>query len=316
MKEESVGDSVDPTRTDSCALRDWSQFIADWNPDVHKPVHIHFAPDSGFYAEHGGIVLRSAFQPIFSPEDSRPVGHEALLRASDGAGHSISPETVFARTEELDAAVLLDRVCRMLHVMNFARQNPGEAKLYLNMGSRNLMAVHSGNHGSFFRPLLQMCRVHADAIVLEITESRISDHDRLVEAAASYTKQGFKIAIDDFGARDSNFDRLWMLSPHVVKMDRTLIVKADQDARVRRMLPKLVEIVHELEAEVIFEGIETQAQQAIAREAGTDMVQGFLRARPCATIVKSAVAPMAAASSSLLMYSLAAAQRTQTANLR
>ncbi len=263
---------------------DWSQFIADWNPDSRRAVQIHFDVDFGFCAHHDGIVLRSAFQPIFSATNPSPVGHEALLRATDSLGQSISPERVFERTAKLDDTIFLDRISRMLHVVNFARQNSGDAKLYLNMDGRNLMTVNSGQHGRFFGPLLEMCGLPHEALVLEILESRISDHDRLVEAVAAYTYQGFKIAIDDFGARDSNFDRLWMLSPHVVKMDRSLIVKADQDPRVRRMLPKLVEIVHDLEAAVIFEGIETEIQQAIAREAGTDMVQGFLCARPSATI--------------------------------
>ncbi|WP_342616781.1 EAL domain-containing protein [Rhodoferax sp. GW822-FHT02A01] len=264
--------------------RDLSKFIADWNPNPSRNVRILFDANLGFYAHHCGIVLRSVFQPIFSISKSIPTGHEALLRATDGSGLSISPERVFEQTAGLKDTIFLDRICRMLHVVNFSRQAPGDVNLYLNMDGRNLMTINSGQHGRFFGPLLEMCGLPQRALVLEILESRISDHDRLVEAVSAYTNQGFKIAIDDFGARDSNFDRLWMLSPQVVKMDRALIVKADEDSRVRRMLPKLVEIVHDLEAEVIFEGIETEAQQTIARDAGADMVQGFMHARPSAAI--------------------------------
>jgi EAL domain-containing protein (putative c-di-GMP-specific phosphodiesterase class I) len=262
----------------------WSQFIADWNPDPRRAVQVLFDSDSGFFAQHDGITLRSVFQPIFSATKSIPVGHEALLRATDSSGQSIAPEKVFERAVNLGDTIFLDRISRMLHVVNFARQNRGGTKLYLNMDGRNLMTVNSGQHGRFFGPLLDMCGLPSETLVLEILESRISDHDRLVEAVAAYTHQGFKIAIDDFGARDSNFDRLWMLSPHIVKMDRSLIVKAVDDTRVRRILPKLVEIVHDLEAAVIFEGIETEAQQAIASDSGADMVQGFFWARPSATI--------------------------------
>ncbi len=262
--------------------RDWAQFIAAWNPDPHRVASISFDDTFGFCGHHDGLWLRSAFQPVFSTTSPSPVAHEALLRATDSRGRSVRPDQVFERTTRIEDTVFLDRLCRMLHVANFARQNPGNSKLYLNMDGRNLMTVNSGQHGRFFDPLLAMCGLTHETLVLEIMESRISDHDRLVEAVAAYTRQGFRIAIDDFGARDSNFDRLWMLSPHVVKMDRSLIVHATQDIRVYRMLPKLVEIVHELEAAVIFEGIETDAQHAIAVDAGADMLQGFYRARPAA----------------------------------
>jgi EAL domain-containing protein (putative c-di-GMP-specific phosphodiesterase class I) len=81
-------------------------------------------------------------------------------------------------------------------------------------------------------------------VVLEIVESLVADSTHLIEALESYQKLGYRIAIDDFGSRESNFDRLWNLSPDIVKLDRSLVVQSVVNTRARRVLPKLVEIIH------------------------------------------------------------------------
>ncbi|MEI7432124.1 MAG: EAL domain-containing protein, partial [Betaproteobacteria bacterium] len=68
--------------------------------------------------------------------------------------------------------------------------------------------------------------------------------------------------------------------PDIVKLDRSLIVQATENPRVRRVLPKIVEIVHDLNARVVCEGVETREQHAIALDSGVDLLQGFYYARP------------------------------------
>ena len=46
------------------------------------------------------------------------------------------------------------------------------------------------------------------------------------------------------------------------------------------ILPKLVDIISELGAEVIIEGIETQSQLELAQHAGAQWVQGYFLGHP------------------------------------
>jgi EAL domain-containing protein (putative c-di-GMP-specific phosphodiesterase class I) len=66
----------------------------------------------------------------------------------------------------------------------------------------------------------------------------------------------------------------------VVKLDRTLILQAMSNPMARRILPKVIDIIHELGAVVVCEGIETEDQFKLARESGADLLQGFLLAVP------------------------------------
>jgi EAL domain-containing protein (putative c-di-GMP-specific phosphodiesterase class I) len=236
--------------------------------------------DCGAVGRNGGLRLRSAFQPLFQASDMSAVAHEALLRVQDSCLRSISPEEAFKVPKAPEQIVHFDRLCRTIHAINFVTQARPDAVLYLNVDGRHLLNVHSGAHGSFFETLLGYCGLKPTQVVLEILESRISDIDRLVEAIAAYQQRGYRVAIDDFGCKHSNFDRLWRMSPDIVKLDRSLIVQSTVNPRARQILPKLVDIIHDLGARVVCEGIETVGQHALAVNAGVDMLQGYLYARP------------------------------------
>jgi len=227
-----------------------------------------------------GLQLHSVFQPLFQARTMCPIAYEALLRAQGPGGEVVSPEHAFAYPMTSEEIIYFDRLCRMVHVVNFVRQaNPKEI-LFLNIDGRQLLNVGGGTHGSAFETLLTYCGLKPTQVVLEIVESRIDDLGRLVEAVSDYQQRGYRVAIDDFGCQDSNFDRLWQLSPEFVKLDRSLIVQSMVNPRAKVIFPKLVEIIHDLGAEVVCEGIETTEQHQFAMSSGVDFVQGFYYAMP------------------------------------
>ena len=65
-----------------------------------------------------------------------------------------------------------------------------------------------------------------------------------------------------------------------VKLDRALVVRAEQDRSARQNLDLIVAHARRLEIQVIAEGIETESQMHMCRDAGADFMQGFLFARP------------------------------------
>jgi len=237
----------------------------------------------GYYQN---LVLSSVYQPIVSRSEQNIIGYEALLRAIDPAGNPVAPEDVFRLPRSSEDATYLDRLCRVLHVLNLLRQ-PGQGLsgyLFLNVTPRHLQEL-AGDHGRAFEAILRFFGLTPDKVVLEVLESEIEDIDRLKRAIANYRARGYRIAIDDFGRRHSNFDRLWLLEPDIVKFDRSLLLQAEQDARIRRVLPRLVEIVHELDAKTILEGVENATQMQLALDAGVDWIQGYHLGRPSPDLV-------------------------------
>lgn len=261
-------------------IRQLQSYFEQWNElrDT-RPCTLQF-DDGGAYGHFGDLRLYSVFQPIVSRLDGHTAAHEALLRARSSRNVAITPTAAFALPKTPAAVVHLDRLCRMVHAVNFFLLGEQRGNLFLNVDFRHVLSVESGDHGRTMEMLLGYCGLTPTQVVLEVIESHIDNLALLEQAILAYRRRGFRVAIDDFGAQDSNFDRLWRLTPDVVKIDRTLVVEATRNSRARRILPKIVDIIHELGANVVCEGIETCLQDELARDSGADLLQGFLYGRP------------------------------------
>lgn len=234
------------------------------------------------------IALTSHFQPIFSLAHRRVVGYEALLRGTMPDGTPVSPPELFARCQSVEEQTALDVAACELHAGSFARFPRQAQWLFLNVDAS---IFSSGNAMSASQRLLQVCRQSGLAphqIVVEILETAIDDHVDLEAQVRELKAQGFLLALDDFGAGHSNFDRVFTLAPTLVKLDRSVVVKAAQSQTVRRVTTQMVSLLHECGALVLMEGIERREEAVIALDSDTDFVQGYFFGRPAAQLLPPA----------------------------
>ncbi|EMR12366.1 hypothetical protein MPL1_10542 [Methylophaga lonarensis MPL] len=228
--------------------------------------------------EYQGLTLSSHFQPIFSISHRRPVGYEGLLRASTDSGALIPPPAVLVLPNNSKENLELDRACRQLHLQNFARQETGDCWLFLNLNSQCLVTEQPD--AGFMNRLFETTGIHPSRLVIEILESEITDRSYLKQLIKHFRSLGCLIAIDDFGAGHSNFDRIWELEPDIVKIDRSLVQEAGKSSRVERILTGIVSLIHEAGSLVVLEGVETRREALVSIAANADMVQGFYFAKP------------------------------------
>ncbi|MBC7939920.1 MAG: EAL domain-containing protein, partial [Chitinophagaceae bacterium] len=169
----------------------------------------------------GGCTLRSAFQPIYSFAHQRLIGHEALLRATDPGGLPVSPQTMFARCNGTEELRRLDEACRSLHARSFSLGVDSAQWLFLNVDASAFASQPDASASA--APMREaVCRAGLlpSQIVIELLETALPDGPEF-EAWTGLLKQaGFIVALDDFGAGHSNFDRVFRLRPHIVKLDR------------------------------------------------------------------------------------------------
>lgn len=226
----------------------------------------------------GEWQLASHFQPIVSLSHQRIIGHEGLLRATTGDGRAVSPLAVIAAAQERGELIALDRIARLLHVVN----RPAGADHWLFLNVHPEVFVDAVAKNGFMADLLAHQAMSAGDIVIEVLEDSIRDEIRFVETVERLREEGFLIALDDFGAGHSNFDRVWTVRPEIVKLDRSFAVRMEHDADVRRLMPRFVNLLHEAGSLVLLEGIETETQAHIALDADIDFVQGYYFSRPAA----------------------------------
>jgi diguanylate cyclase (GGDEF)-like protein len=221
--------------------------------------------------------LWSAYQPIVRLGDRRVVGHEALARLPKGMlGDDV--EELFATAKRLGRLRDLDWLGRRAALAGARGVLLDGAALFINVSSVALLdPVHDVDQ------MLLLCRWSGrspEEVVLEITEREtISEVGRLRGVLASYREHGFRFALDDVGEGHSTLEVLTAARPEFVKVARSLVSGAASDASLAA-IRATVEFARATDAEVIAEGVETEAEAALMERLGVGCGQGWLYGRP------------------------------------
>jgi EAL domain-containing protein (putative c-di-GMP-specific phosphodiesterase class I) len=215
--------------------------------------------------------MGTAFQPIYHVQGCVLSAYEALARPVNEAGAAVAPSDYFQGFAPAELP-RIDRECRRVHLARFARLGAAVGDLHLNMHPRAALA-----DAGAVADLVEELKLHALApsrLCIEILQDESGDEGRLVEAAAGYRDFGVKVAMDDFGAVRSNFDRLATLAPDYVKVDGGRLERAVGHDMAWRMLPGIIGLLHDAGTRVVVKGLEEASGALHAIEAGADYVQG------------------------------------------
>ena len=223
-----------------------------------------------------GTSLITHFQPVFNVRLQKCYGFEALVRAVDDSG-AVTWEELHERTGA-PARTLLDWTCRAMHLRNYATMDSGDLALFLNVHPE--AAVHDAGRTREFAGLIRYYGLVPKRLCVEILPAPCSSESKLREAVEGYRGLGASIAMDGFGMGCSNLDRVARLRPDVVKIDRVSLARSTGGERLRRMLPGMIDLLHEANTKVAVEGIESRSEALFAIDAKADFLQGFFFAQP------------------------------------
>ena len=229
-----------------------------------------------------GATISTQFQPWRRPQDGAIVAVEAYARSQSRAGEGLSPWQSLADAAVDVDLVLLDRLCRTVHALNFfapAGAASALTPLVLNVDARLLHAVPE-RHGEFFGKVLGLLGVSPKQIVIDIRTHQLLDLSRLRQILASYRRHGFKVAVNADGMIHAR-SLADLLAPDILMLDALQFTPE----RLARHAASLVRGG----VQVAVKRIETAGQLAAAKDASVAWIQGFHLDMPAAET--AAVAP-------------------------
>jgi len=91
---------------------------------------------------------------------------------------------------------------------------------------------------------------------------------------------GVQIAIDDFGAGYSNFQRLLDYQPDILKIDGSLIKNIETSTFSRSVVKTVVSFAKEQKIMTVAEYVENENIFSIIKDFGIDYSQGYLFGKP------------------------------------
>jgi EAL domain-containing protein (putative c-di-GMP-specific phosphodiesterase class I) len=211
-----------------------------------------------------------AYQPIFDITTNRVFAYEALVRTDEESLQRA--DVLIATAERLGRIHDLGRTVRAA-VARSADEVPDDVLIFVNVHGLELTDDDLFGDRCALAPL-------AHRVVLEITERIGLDPVAGPARAALLRQRGYRIAVDDLGAGYAALGALATLEPEIVKLDMSLVRDVDRHPTKRRVVGAIATLCRELGSRVVAEGVETQTEFRALSEAGIELIQGFLLARP------------------------------------
>ena len=123
-------------------------------------------------------------------------------------------------------------------------------------------------------------KVPPSYVVLELTESGFLENESTMYENLKILRQyGFTLSMDDFGTGYSSMTMLKNQPVDEIKIDRGFILDI-KNPKSQSILSHTIAMLHELEMDIIVEGIETKAQEAFLLKCDCHRAQGFLYYKP------------------------------------
>lgn len=221
-----------------------------------------------------GKGLSSAAQPIVSAADGSLFAYE-LLGRNRHPELPASPLRLFQLAHMLNREAELSQAFRHHGIHAIAARLGGTA-VFVNTHPTETFEE------SFFQALRNvLAEFPGLGLVVEVHETAVMETDRMRELAARLADIGVRFAYDDFGAGQARLNELGEVPAHFVKFDMGLIrdIHLASD-RKRRVVGDLVKLVHDLGSTSLAEGVETEAEAAVCRDMGFQLIQGYLTGKP------------------------------------
>jgi EAL domain-containing protein (putative c-di-GMP-specific phosphodiesterase class I) len=108
----------------------------------------------------------------------------------------------------------------------------------------------------------------------------LEDVDSINEKLGMLKDLGIKISLDDFGTGYSSLSELRELNIDVVKIDKKFIDRIIDDPKESLIIPEIISMAHKIGLSVVAEGVETESQKEYLKDAGCDIIQGYLIGAP------------------------------------
>lgn len=211
------------------------------------------------------------FQPIMNVTDGSFTMHELLM----GIEHegSILPASQFIEmAENMGIISQLDYI-NIENAFRAMRDTSYQGILFVNLSPKSLIL------SEFIRKVRGLAGeygIDPERIVFEITERETVKNPALLDKFVKELKmEGFKFAIDDFGAGFSTFHYIKMFPVDYIKIEGEFIRNAPRNATDRAFVRCIVSLARDLRIKTIAEMIEDEEILDSVKELGADFGQGY-----------------------------------------
>ncbi len=220
------------------------------------------------------------FQPKISLPDGTLCGAESLVRWEHPEFGFLPPDEFIPAAEQAGTIVHLTRYV-LARSVAYCRQwlDQGlEVPVAVNLSARDLQDEYLPH---FVQQLVVQHDLPPGRLTLEITENRVmQDLDQAVSILEALRDIGVRISVDDFGTGHSSLAQLKHMPLHELKIDKSFIMKLVEEEQNLAIVHTIVDLAHNMQLDVIAEGVENEDTLRRLSDAGCEQAQGYFISKP------------------------------------
>lgn len=251
-------------------------FTKDMNEEVSRRSKIAIGLRKGL--DRGEFTIN--YQPQIDIKTGSIIGVEALVRWVHPHMGPISPGEFIPIAEETGTIIQLGEfVMRNACLQNKAWQDAGLPKfrVAINISSRQFSQT---NLSDLVHSALTESGLEPKYLELELTESIIQGSTSAVATMIELKAMGIHLSIDDFGTGYSSLSYLKLFPINTLKIDQYFTRNIHVDVKDAALVDTIIRMAHNLELNVIAEGVETNEQLDFLKERECDQAQGYYFNKP------------------------------------
>lgn len=258
---------------------------------INKKMLIKYANDSSIYdhieAKKNMEVIKmvkialdnykivSYFQPIINNKTRVIEKYESLVRLVDEDGNVISP---YAFLDISKKGSYYNKITHRVLENSFKILEHITTKISINLSSLDIEKEETREK---LYSLLEEYKDDTSRIVFELLEDEVVRDFEVIKSFIKRVKKlGVKIAIDDFGAGYSNFERLLDFEPDILKIDGSIVKNIAKDSYSRNVVETIVSFAKKQKIITIAEFVENEEIFNILYDLGVDFSQGYYFGEP------------------------------------
>ena len=217
----------------------------------------------------------SYFQPIINNKTKIIEKYESLVRLVDEEGNVLSP---YAFLDISKKGSYYNKITHRVLENSFKILEHITTKISINLSS---LDIEKEETRDILYELLERYSLDTSRIVFELLEDEsVKDFAVIKRFIQKVKKLGVMIAIDDFGAGYSNFERLLEFEPDILKIDGSLIKNIANDVYSRNIVETIVSFAKKQNIITIAEFVENEEIFNILYNLGVDYSQGYYFGEP------------------------------------
>jgi EAL domain-containing protein (putative c-di-GMP-specific phosphodiesterase class I)/FixJ family two-component response regulator len=227
---------------------------------------------------HGELI--NHYQPKVALATGEVVGMESLVRWQHPVDGLIFPDRFLSLAEEQGLLTEVTGVV-LIEAMKQAkawRQAGYHLSVAVNISMDDLIAL---DFPDIAEALAASVGVDPQLVTLELTEGQVMRQlSTVLDVLSRLSLKRFRLSIDDFGTGHSSLAQLRDLPFNELKVDRGFVHGASTDGTRRAICSASLQMAHQLQMQVVGEGIENRDDWDFLSQLGCDVGQGYFIARP------------------------------------